>query len=112
VWLVERDFSGYGSLRKATKKDGAPGRGSIYETEYASERMLLSWVLGWRENATLLEPEDLAKEAAERLEILRKRHNGKFTVAKATKRRAADDNGRPRSVNGRSESVIRPERFA
>ncbi|HEY7151078.1 MAG TPA: WYL domain-containing protein [Solirubrobacterales bacterium] len=111
-WLVERDFSGYGSLRKATKKDGVSSRGSIYETEYASERMLISWVLGWRENATVLEPADLAKEAAERLELLRQRHNGRFTLAKATKRRGAEGNGRPRSVNGRSESVIRPERFA
>jgi proteasome accessory factor C len=112
AWLVERDFSGYGALRRATKKDGAPGRGSIYETEYASGRLLISWVLGWRENATLLEPKDLAAEATERLELLRKRHNGKFTPAKATKSRGGEGNGRPRSVNGRSESVIRPERFA
>ena len=112
AWLVERDFSGYGSLRKATKKDGVSGRGSIYETEYASGRMLISWVLGWRENATVLEPEDLAGEGAERLGLLRKRHNGKFTPAKTTSRSSGDGNGRPRSVNGRSESVIRPERFA
>jgi predicted DNA-binding transcriptional regulator YafY len=112
AWLVERDFSGYGSLRKATKKDSVSGRGSIYETEYASERLLISWVLGWRENATLLEPEDLATEAAERLELLRKHHNGKFTLAKTKSRSTGDGNGRPRSVNGRSESVIRPERFA
>jgi proteasome accessory factor C len=112
AWLVERDFSGHGSLRKATKKDGASGRGLIYETEYASGRLLISWVLGWRENATLLEPKDLAVEAAERLELLRQRHNGKFTPAKTTKSSGADGNGRPRSVNGRSESVIRPERFA
>ena len=112
AWLVERDFSGHGSLRNATKKDGASGRGLIYETEYASGRLLISWVLGWRENATLLEPKDLAVEAAERLELLRQRHNGKFTPAKTTKSSGADGNGRPRSVNGRSESVIRPERFA
>ena len=38
AWLVERDF---GSLREAAqgaKGDGAPGRGFIYETEYASGR--------------------------------------------------------------------------
>jgi proteasome accessory factor C len=112
AWLVDRDFGGYGELRKATKQDGVRGRGAIYETEYASPRQLISWVLGWRENATLLEPKDLAKEAAERLELLRKRHSGKFAVAKTVSRPMAQANGRPRTTNGRSESVIRPERFA
>jgi proteasome accessory factor C len=114
AWLVERDFGGYGKLRKASKGDGASGRGLTYETEYASERQLISWVLGWRSNATLLEPEGLAKEAEQRLNLLRQRHEGEFPVAKTVKRPAAEGNGRPRSVatNGRSESVIRPERFA
>jgi proteasome accessory factor BC len=112
AWLVERDFAGYGELRKATKKDGASGRGSIYETEYASARQLLSWVLGWRENAKLLDPKDLAREAADRLDLLRRRHGGEFTLAKTVSRPVAEGNGRPRSTNGRSESVIRPERFA
>src|SRR5688500_11914041 len=116
AWLVERDFGTYGELRKATKQDGVGGRGAIYETQYASPRQLISWVLGWRENAKLLEPEDLAQEATERLELLRKRHSGKFTVAKTVSRPpagrprpVAQANGRPRSANGRSESVIRPE---
>ena len=112
AWLVERDFGAYGELRKATKQDGVSGRGAIYETQYASPRQLISWVLGWRENAKLLEPKDLAGEAAERLELLRKRHSGKFAVAKTVSRPMAQANGRPRSANGRSESVIRPERFA
>jgi proteasome accessory factor C len=112
AWLVERDFGGFGELRKATKKDDAPGRGWIYETEYASGRQLVSWVLGWRENAQLLEPADLAKEAAERLTLLRKRHHSGFEVANTVKRPIAEGNGRPRSSNGRSEAVIRPERFA
>ncbi len=113
AWLVERDFGGYGQLRKATKEDNLSGRGAIYETEYASSRQLISWVLGWRENATLLEPEDLAKDATERLELLRKRHSGTFAVAETVSRPMAEgNNSRPRSVNGRSESVIRPERFA
>jgi proteasome accessory factor BC len=114
AWLVERDFGAYGNLRKPTKQDGVRGRGAIYETQYASPRQLISWVLGWRENAKLLEPEDLAREATRRLELLRKRHSRKFTVAKTVSRpmAAAQVNGRPRSTNGRSESVIRPERFA
>jgi proteasome accessory factor BC len=112
AWLVERDFGAYGSLRKATKEYGVPGRGSIYETDYASPRLLISWVLSWRENATLLEPQDLAREATERLELLRERHTGELTVAKTVSRPLTQGNGRPRSVSGRSESVIRPERFA
>jgi predicted DNA-binding transcriptional regulator YafY len=112
AWLVERDFGGFGKLRKSTKKDDAPGRGFIYETEYASGRLLVSWVLGWRENAQLLEPGDLAKDAAERMELLRKRHRTDFDVANTVKRPIAEANGRPRSSNGRSEAVIRPERFA
>ena len=112
AWLVERDFGGFGELRKATKRDAAPGRGSIYETEYASGRQLVSWVLGWRENAQLLEPEDLAAEAAERLDLLRRRHRSGFDVAETVRRPIAEGNGRPRSSNGRSEAVIRPERFA
>ncbi len=112
AWLVERDFGGFGKLRKAAKKDGAPGRGFIYETSYASGRMLTSWVLGWRENAQLLEPADLAEDAAERLALLRNRHRTDFDVANTVKRPIAEGNGRPRSSNGRSEAVIRPERFA
>jgi proteasome accessory factor BC len=111
AWLVERDFRSYGELRKATKAEGAPGRGQIFETEYASERQLISWVLGWRDNAVLLEPEELARQAAARMELLRDRHNGEFEVAPVANRPPAVSNGRGRS-NGRSESVIRPERFA
>ena len=95
AWLVERDFGGYGGLRKATKKDGVSGRGSIYETEYASGRQLISWVLGWRENAKLLEPDGLAREAAERLDLLRERHGGEFALAKTVSRPVAEGNGRP-----------------
>ena len=40
-WLVDRDFGTYGKVRKAAKGDGAPGRGFIYETEYASGRKLI-----------------------------------------------------------------------
>ena len=112
AWLVERDFGAYGELRKATKADGVKGRGAIYETEYASPSLLISWVLSWRSNAELLEPKNLAKEAAERLKLLRDRHRGEFEVAKTRSRPVAEGNGRPRSTNGRAESVIRPERFA
>jgi predicted DNA-binding transcriptional regulator YafY len=113
AWLVERDFGRHGEFRKPTKADGVRGRGSVFETEYASARQLISWVLSWRENARLLDPPELAADAAERLALLRDRHHHEFEVAETVRRPVAEGNGgRPRSSNGRSESVIRPERFA
>ena len=43
---------------------------------------------------------------------MRKRHTTEFDVAKTVSRPIAEGNGRARTQNGRSESVIRPERFA
>ena len=110
AWLVERDFGKYGKFRKAKKGEG--GKGSVFETKYASARQLISWVLSWRDNARVLDPPELAKEAEERLALLRDRHRKEFRVAETVRRPLAEGNGRPRSSNGRSESVIRPERFA
>jgi len=112
AWLVERDYGRYGKLRPARKADEAPGRGMIFETRYASSRQLVAWVLSWRHNATVLEPKELAEEAAERLGRLRERHSGGFEAAKAVKRPAADPPARPARYNGHEESPIRPERFA
>ena len=112
AWLVERDYGRYGELRAARKADRAPGRGMIFETPYASSRQLVAWVLSWRHNATVLEPEELATEAAERMELLRARHSGEFEAAKAVKRPAAEAAPRPSRSNGHGESPIRPERFA
>ena len=113
AWLVERDFGRHGTFRKPTKDDGIKGRGIVFETEYASARQLISWVLSWRENARLLSPLALAKEADRRLKLLRERHKREFDVAETVRRPLAEGNGgRARNSNGRSESVIRPERFA
>ena len=112
AWLVERDFGKHGTLRKATKADGVKGRGMIYETNYASIRQLISWVLSWRENAQLIAPEGAAREAAERLELLRARHRGDFAVASTVDRPVLEATGKPTRSNGRGDSVIRPERFA
>jgi proteasome accessory factor BC len=113
AWLVERDFGRHGTLRKPTKADGVKGRGSVFETEYASARQLISWVLSWRDNARLLAPPELAASAEERLALLRERHREELRVADTVSRPLAEGNGsRPRASNGRAESVIRPERFA
>ena len=115
AWLVERDFGKYGSLRKVTKDDGVKGRGMIYETDYASIRQLISWVLSWRDNAHLIAPSEAATEGGKRLELLRERHVGAFEVASTVARPILEAEGRPSRSNGsrsRGEAVIRPERFA
>jgi proteasome accessory factor BC len=110
-WLIERDFGAYGELRPARKADDAPGKGSVFETDYASPRELIAWVLRWRQNAEVLEPEELRSEARERLDLLHDRHRSDFEVAEIVDRPLREPAPRSRS-NGRGEAAIRPERFA
>ncbi|HET6571838.1 MAG TPA: WYL domain-containing protein [Solirubrobacterales bacterium] len=111
AWLIERDFGEYGELRPARKADEAPGKGSIFETDYASPRELIAWVLRWRQNAEVLEPDELRAEARERLDLLHDRHRGEFDVAEVVDRPLREAPSRSRG-NGRGEAAIRPERFA
>lgn len=111
AWLIERDFGRYGALREAAKSDGAPGRGRIFETAYASERELIAWVLRWRQNAEALAPEELREEVAQRLALLRDRHQNGFEPAEIVARPLREAPRRPRG-DGRGEAAIRPERFA
>ncbi len=112
AWLIERDYGTYGEMRPARKSDGAPGKGSIFETDFASAHQLISWALAWRNNARILEPPELALEATERLQMLRERHEGEFKVAETVNRPIEASPAQAGRSNGRSESVIRPERFA
>jgi len=111
AWLIERDFGAYGGLRNAKKSDGAPGKGRVFETSYASERELIAWVLRWRQNAQVLAPDDLREEAEKRRDLLLERHVNGFRPAKVVDRPLEDQPKRSRS-NGRGEAAIRPERFA
>lgn len=111
AWLVERDFGAYGELRPARKADDAPGKGAVFETEYASARELIAWVLRWRQNAEVLGPEELREEARERLDLLHDRHQSDFEPAETVERPLREAPPRGRS-NGRGEAAIRPERFA
>jgi len=111
AWLAERDYGEYGEFRPAKKSDGAPGKGVVFETEYATPRLLVAWVLRWRQNAELLEPAELREEVQRRLEMLRDRHVNGFDLAKTLDRPMVEPEGRRRS-NGRGDSPIRPERFA
>jgi proteasome accessory factor BC len=110
AWLVERDFASYGVIRNPARGDDAPGKGKVFETDYASSRQIVAWVLRWRQNATVLEPGELADEVTERLELLGERHAGDFEPAKSVG--TVPPVARTARSNGRSESSIRPERFA
>ncbi len=111
AWLIERDFSAYGELRPAKKSDAAQGKGSIFETDYASPRELIAWVLRWRRNASVLGPDELREEAERRVTLLRDRHQNDFALAETVDRPLRDAARRSRA-NGRGEAAIRPERFA
>jgi proteasome accessory factor C len=111
AWLIERDFGRYGELRNAKKSDGAPGKGRVFETEYASTRELIAWVLRWRANAEVLAPDELREEAERRRALLHQRHANGFEPAETVDRPLRDVPRRGRS-NGRGEAAIRPERFA
>jgi proteasome accessory factor BC len=111
AWLIERDFGAYGELRAAKKADGAPGKGRVFETSYASDRELIAWVLRWRANAEVLAPNDLREEAEARVSLLRDRHQNGFEPAEIVDRPLSEAPKRTRS-NGRGEAAIRPERFA
>jgi proteasome accessory factor BC len=111
AWMIERDFGAYGTLRAAKKSDGAPGKGSVFETDYASPRELIAWVLRWRQNAQVLGPEELRAEAESRLGLLHERHRNGFEPAEIVERPLREAPRRTRA-NGRGEAAIRPERFA
>ena len=111
AWLIERDFGAYGELRPAKKSDGALGKGSVFETDYASPRELIAWVLRWRQNAQVLGPDELREEAESRLGLLHERHDNGFQAAEIVDRPLREAPRRARS-NGRGEAAIRPERFA
>jgi predicted DNA-binding transcriptional regulator YafY len=111
AWLIERDFGAYGELRAAKKSDGAPGKGCVFETDYASVRELIAWVLRWRQNARVLAPDELREEVESRLSLLHDRHHNGFKPAEIVERPLREAPRRARS-NGRGESAIRPERFA
>jgi predicted DNA-binding transcriptional regulator YafY len=111
AWLIERDCGAFGELRPARKSDAAPGKGSVFETDYASPRELIAWVLRWRQNAAVLEPAELREEAERRLALLHDRHHNGFEPAATVERPLREAPRRSRS-NGRGEAAIRPERFA
>jgi proteasome accessory factor BC len=108
AWLVERHFGRFGEIRR---EDGAED--VVFVTEYASVRMIVSWVLRLGEHARILSPEAVANELEERAARLEQLHAEPLELARPARRKAAAD----APVNGaggsaRRETSIRPERFA
>ena len=109
-WLIERHYGHAGRIQPASEADDAPGEGSVFETEYADPRAIVHWVLELGDRARLLGPPELVDLAAERIELIVERHSGAFETAKPKTRKT--QRPEPEPDDGKSDSPIRPERFA
>ncbi|HEX4759282.1 MAG TPA: WYL domain-containing protein [Thermoleophilaceae bacterium] len=104
-WLVERHYGNAGTITPAPEGDGV-----IFQTEYADSRAVISWVLGLRGRARILDPPELVEEAGKRVDRIVELHSTGPDVAAPARRkpRPAEDT----DTNGKRETAIRPERFA
>jgi predicted DNA-binding transcriptional regulator YafY len=104
-WYVMRHIGHTGTTVPAPDGDGV-----VFETEYADSRAIVSWVLGLREHARILDPPELAEEAAQRLARIVELHSrGPELTPPARKKTAVAKNS---DSDGKRETPIRPERFA
>jgi predicted DNA-binding transcriptional regulator YafY len=100
-WYVERQFGAYGELRD-----------SVFHTDYATPRLIISWALGLRQHARIDGPPQLVEEARRRIDRIIERHRGEPQPMTALPHREPPEpeaNGRAR---GDATGTIRPERFA
>jgi len=133
AWQVERHFGRYGELRDADADADAGAGDKLFLTGYSNPRGLVSWVFGLGAHARLQGPEELTREFARRLKLLKDRH-GKTLPGADAKATAAGDAGAGAAAPargrgggrraaateaqgedaavGRGEAAIRPERFA
>ncbi|HYB24002.1 MAG TPA: WYL domain-containing protein, partial [Solirubrobacteraceae bacterium] len=115
AWQIERHFGRYGEI---TSEEGE----TVFLTEYANPRSLISWVLGLGANARLLGPEELVDELQRRLELLEElhetpplapgTHGQPAPMSGAPARKGEAPGGDGEGATGRAETAIRPERFA
>jgi predicted DNA-binding transcriptional regulator YafY len=118
-WLVERHFGHAGQTVPAAEVDDAPDEGVVFETEYAEPRQVVSWALGLGERARVLDPPELAEEAAGRVRLIVERHAEPLEPAPAKRRSSKSDSRGNGDANapyggqaGGEHAPIRPERFA
>jgi proteasome accessory factor BC len=107
-WLVLRHFDHAGRIVEDEDLD-LPGDGIVFETEYAEPRQLISWVLGLGSRARILDPPELASEAAGRTALVVERHSAPMELAKPRRGKTQQETF---DTNGKGEAPIRPERFA
>jgi predicted DNA-binding transcriptional regulator YafY len=132
AWQVERHFGRYGEIRDRADAVEADSGDMLFLTGYSNPRGVISWVLGLGAHARLQGPEELTREFARRLKLLKDRHgrrlpgsDAKATPANGSAARGsapARSRGGRRSASaegegedgppGRGEAAIRPERFA
>jgi len=107
AWQLERHFGGFGEIMTI---EGSGDR--LFVTEFASDRQLISWVLGLGEHAHVLAPPELAGELERRIDLLIARHR---KLPEGAQHAPAGALPAP-SPNGdrapRPDTAIRPERFA
>ncbi|MGI8559656.1 MAG: helix-turn-helix transcriptional regulator [Solirubrobacteraceae bacterium] len=116
AWQIERHFGSFGDFLPAPEGNGD----RLFQTEFASERQLISWVLGLGEHARLLGPPELVGEMRRRVQLIVERHKGEPPgSAGETRTRNGTRNdlhhggerGDETAGEGR-DAAIRPERFA
>jgi proteasome accessory factor BC len=95
AWWVERTYGGSGKIA-----DG------VFVTEYSSLPLLASWVLRQDGRALPQAPDELRREVARSLRLVRERHEGE------PKRLAAETDGIVEEVIDRPAAPVHPERFA
>src|SRR5438876_573880 len=95
AWWVQRTYGGSGRV-----EDG------VFVTEYSSLALLGSWVLRQDGRAIPREPEELRRELARALRLVRERHE------KEPRRLAAEADGHDEEPVERPAAPVAPERFA
>src|SRR4051812_24012929 len=111
-WLVLRHFGHAGTVTPAAEADDASDEGVVFETDYANERQMVSWVLGLGERARVLGPPELLDATNDAVRKVVDCHANPPEVAPARRRPATDAGSDGDSAGGRRETAIRPERFA
>ncbi|TML04424.1 MAG: WYL domain-containing protein, partial [Actinobacteria bacterium] len=107
AWLVERHFGRFGEIRREEGSEDV-----VFVTDYASPRMLVSWVLRLGEHARLLSPEPVATELDERAARLEQLHAEPLELAGPARRKRGPETSANGGGSARRETTIRPERFA
>ncbi|MEI6446393.1 MAG: WYL domain-containing protein [Actinomycetes bacterium] len=107
AWQVERNFGHTGTI-----EPGKSGK-TIFSSDYAQGRALVSWTLGLGANARILEPKELVDEYEQRLKLVQDRHRGEAKLANRRRGPVKQHQAEQREPDeDREQAAIRPERFA